>query len=117
MEMPWLDNYDPGVPREAEIPEIPFAKIFDDTVARFPRQTAIWFYGRRISYQELDALASRYAGALIRHGVSPGDRVALYLPNCPQFVIAYFGTWKAGRLSPRSTRSTRHAKFGISSAT
>ena len=98
MERPWLDNYDPGVPREVEIPEIPFTKIFDDTVARFPRQTAIWFYGRRISYQELDALASRYAGALIRHGVSPGDRVALYLPNCPQFVIAYFGTWKAGAI-------------------
>ena len=49
-----------------------------------------------MSYAELDRLSDRFASALARLGVQRGDRVALVLPNCPQFLIAEFGAWKAG---------------------
>ena len=51
---------------------------------------------RRLSYAELDRLSDRFASALAGFGVQRGDRVALVLPNCPQFLIAEFGAWKAG---------------------
>jgi long-chain acyl-CoA synthetase len=96
MERPWLAQYDEGVPHEIEIPGVPVTALFDRTVADYPHQIAVIFYGRRITYRELSDLVHRFANALIGLGVRPGDRVALLLPNCPQFVIAYFGAWKAG---------------------
>lgn len=96
MERPWLAQYDPGVPHQIEIPGIPFTAIFERTASRFPNVPAIYFYGHRWTYRQLDRMTNRFANALIGLGVRPGDRVALLLPNCPQFVAAYFGTWKAG---------------------
>jgi|DewCreStandDraft_2_1066082.scaffolds.fasta_scaffold02189_3 long-chain acyl-CoA synthetase len=96
MDRPWLNHYDPGVPHEIEIPDVPFTTIFDRTVSRFSNVTAVYFYGHRWTYRQLDRIANRFANALIGLGVRPGDRVALLLPNCPQFVAAYFGAWKAG---------------------
>ena len=57
---------------------------------------AIIFEGREISYAELDQSSSRFANALIGLGIQPGDRVGLFLPNIPDFVVAYFGVQKAG---------------------
>lgn len=96
MERPWLAHYDPGVPHQIEIPEVPFTAIFERTVSRFPNVPAVYFYGHRWTYRQLDRMTNRFANALIGLGVRPGDRVALLLPNCPQFVAAYFGAWKAG---------------------
>jgi Acyl-CoA synthetases (AMP-forming)/AMP-acid ligases II len=96
MDRPWLNHYDPGVPHEIEIPDVPFTVILDQTVARYPQQTAVYFYGHRWTYRQLDRITNRFANALIGLRARPGDRVALLLPNCPQFVAAYFGAWKAG---------------------
>jgi len=56
------------------------------------------FKGRveRYTYRQMDLLSNRFANALIKLGIQKGDRVALYLPNCPEFIIAYFGIFKAG---------------------
>src|SRR5262249_50276582 len=54
------------------------------------------FYGMMIRYAELDDLVSRFASALVRAGVAPGERVMLVLPNVPQAVICYFGALRAG---------------------
>jgi long-chain acyl-CoA synthetase len=64
-----------------------------------PDHPAILFEGRRIGYGELDAQASRIAHALRAHGVGPGDRVALYLPNVPVFAAAYYGVQKLGAVA------------------
>src|SRR5947208_1155643 len=61
-----------------------------------PNRTALEFYGRRISYRQLNTLTDRFAQALVSLGVRKGERVALMLPNCPQAVIGYFGALKAG---------------------
>jgi long-chain acyl-CoA synthetase len=62
----------------------------------YPTNVAMIFFGKRISYQELDVLTDRFAAALSGLGVRKGDRVALFLPNMPEFVIAYYGALKAG---------------------
>jgi len=67
-----------------------------DSASRYPDRTALEFYGRRISYRQLNTLTNRFAQALVRLGVRKGERVALMLPNCPQAVIGYFGALKAG---------------------
>ena len=61
---------------------------------------AILFKGRSVTYEALAGPANAFAAALADMGIKPGDRVALLLPNCPQFVIAELGAWKAGRSSP-----------------
>jgi long-chain acyl-CoA synthetase len=62
----------------------------------FSRRSALYFFGKTLSYQECGALVERFACSLAALGVRQGDRVALCLPNCPQAVIAYFGILRAG---------------------
>src|SRR2546428_7249626 len=61
-----------------------------------PEAVATQFYSARLTYRHSDAAASRFAGGLRRIGVKSGDRVSLLMPNCPQFVIGFFGVLRAG---------------------
>ena len=97
MKRPWLRHYDPGVPHTLEpYPDKSLLDVFAETVRERPGHTALLFKGRRITCGELDALADAFGAALVAAGVRAGDRVALLLPNCPQFLIAELGAWKAG---------------------
>jgi long-chain acyl-CoA synthetase len=96
MERPWLRQYETGVPATLSYPDIPLPQFLVDSASRYPERTALEFYGRRISYRQLNTLTNRFAQALVRLGVRKGERVALMLPNCPQAVIGYFGALKAG---------------------
>jgi long-chain acyl-CoA synthetase len=93
---PWLKSYPNGLPSEIHIPDITVAQTFDEAAHKWKDKTAIIFYGKKISYTELKHLVDRFATALHRLGVKKGDRIALYLLNCPQFIIAYFGALKIG---------------------
>src|SRR5690349_24282046 len=95
-ERPWLRSYDPGIPADIELPNAPLQTFLSRAANQFPDRTAIRFFGRSISYRELDELANRFANALIALGVKPGDRVGLLMPNCPQMVLAYYGGLRAG---------------------
>ncbi len=103
-ERPWFAHYDPGVPRTLAYPAIPLQQFLSDTAARHPQALAIVFGGvvahrlleASLTYAELDRLADRFAAGLQSLGVRKGDRVALLLPNCPQFVIAFYGALRAG---------------------
>ncbi|HVZ79459.1 MAG TPA: long-chain fatty acid--CoA ligase [bacterium] len=97
-QKPWLTSYDEGVPKTLEYPEKPLPELLRDIVGRFPQNPAIHFFGSRMDYAELDRLVDRFANLLIKEGVQPGDRVALYLPNCPPCVIAFFGALRAGAI-------------------
>jgi len=96
LSKPWLRYYPDDVPEFVEIPEISAPAIFDRMADRYANKTALIFYGKKISYRKLKDLSNRFAAALADLGVGKGDTVALYLLNCPQFVIAYFGALKAG---------------------
>jgi long-chain acyl-CoA synthetase len=95
-ERPWLSVYDPGVPADISVPDEPLHAALSDAARRYPHRTAIRFFGRSTSYAQLDALANRFANALLALGVRKGERVALLMPNCPQMVLAYYGGLRAG---------------------
>jgi long-chain acyl-CoA synthetase len=96
MDKPWLKYYPQGVPSEVDVPEISVPEIFDQVADKYASKTALIFYGNKISYKRLKELINRFAAALADLGVIKGDTVALYLLNCPQYVIAYFAALKVG---------------------
>jgi long-chain acyl-CoA synthetase len=93
---PWLRWYEPGVPADIEVPDWVLPRLLAASAARYPARPAIRFLGGTLTYRALDEAAGRFAGALRGLGVREGDRVALLLPNCPQFVIAFYGALRAG---------------------
>jgi long-chain acyl-CoA synthetase len=88
--------YEPGIPAEVDVPDVPLPSFLAESATRYPDRAAIRFFGRSVSYRMLDTAANRFANSLVALGVRPGDRVALYLPNCPQMVVAYYGGLRAG---------------------
>jgi len=83
-------------PKSLNYPEQPVYSLLDHTAARVPNRLAIIFGGMDITYSELKILVDRFANALVSMGVKKGEKVAIHLPNCPQFAIAYYGALKAG---------------------
>jgi long-chain acyl-CoA synthetase len=95
--MRWLEHYDQGVPGTLEpYPERTLLDDLAEAVAQRPQAPALLFKGRTVSHGELDRRSDAFAAALAGLGVAKGDRVALLLPNCPQFLICELGAWKAG---------------------
>ena len=96
----WLEHYDAGVPATLEpYPDRTLLDYLAETAAEHPDRAALLFNGGKVSYGQLERLSDALAAGLVALGVRPGDRVALCLPNCPQFIIAEFGVWKAGAIS------------------
>ncbi len=93
---PWLRFYEPGVPATIAYPEIAVPALLDETAARVGAAPATTFFGATMSYRALQLFADRFAAGLRRLGLQPGTRLSLHLPNCPQFLIAYYGSLKAG---------------------
>ncbi|MEN8246430.1 MAG: AMP-binding protein [Thermodesulfobacteriota bacterium] len=83
-------------PRSLNYPEQPVFSFLDHTAERVPDRLAIIFGGMELTFSELKNLADRFAAALTSMGVRKGDKVAIHLPNCPQFAIAYYGALKTG---------------------
>jgi long-chain acyl-CoA synthetase len=69
--------------------------LLQEAAARYPQLPAVRFYARQLTFEQLWSASQRCAAALVGRGVQKGDRVALMLPNCPQYVIAYYGTLRA----------------------
>jgi long-chain acyl-CoA synthetase len=104
MEKLWLKYYDEGVPPTIDYPRISLDRLLADTAAKHPEHTAIIFgamvgsrlMDARLTYRQLDEAVNRFAAGLQELGVGKGDRVAIMLPNCPQFIIAAYATWRLG---------------------
>ena len=106
---PWLAHYQKGVPGQVEAPLKSLAQLFDEATEQAPSRAAVAFYGRSITYRELRDATDRLACAFAALGVKKGDRVALYLLNSPQFIIAYFAALKCGAtVTPISPVYTSH---------
>jgi long-chain acyl-CoA synthetase len=106
---PWLKFYRQGVPAEVEVPLQSVSQLFDEATERRPGRTAVVFSGRGITFGELREATDRLACAFADLGVKKGDRVALYLLNSPQFIIAYFAALKCGAtVTPISPVYTSH---------
>ncbi len=96
LDRPWLAFYQEGVPPTVEVPPKSVSQAFDEATERAPDRPAVVFYGREITCRELREATDRLACAFSDLGVQKGDRVALYLLNSPQFIIAYFAVLKCG---------------------
>lgn len=93
---PWLTNYAPGVDWYAPLAGTPVSDLLDRAVEKYGSRPAIDFLGQRTSYHALKLQVDRVAAGLQAMGLNKGDRVGLFLPNCPYFVIFYFAVLKAG---------------------
>lgn len=96
LSKPWLKYYPAGVPENPNIPEMSVPELIDQLADKYAKNTALIFYGKKITYGRLKELIHRFATGLADQGVKKGDTVALYLLNCPQYVIAYFAALKLG---------------------
>ncbi len=94
----WRRHWPKSVPQEPVYPlgEIPLSEYLQERARQTPAKAALIYYGREVSYAELDRLSDAFAAWLHRHGIKRGDTVAVFLPNCPQFHIAFFGILKLG---------------------
>jgi long-chain acyl-CoA synthetase len=92
----WLSHYDKGVPHAFEIPKVPLFHFLEESARKYPDRACTIFKGAVISFSEMKAITDSVAAALVDMGVKKGDRVGIFMPNTPQFVMAYFGILKAG---------------------
>jgi long-chain acyl-CoA synthetase len=94
---PWLNNYPVGIP--ANIDPDTYCSVVEyikETCSKYAKKPAFSFMGKEISYQQLDKMSSAFGAYLQSRGLEPGDRMAIMLPNVPQYPIALFGALKAG---------------------
>ena len=99
-DKPWLKSYKLGpyklAPSLAPYPQAPVHQALDEAAERYPGQTAIQFLDRSINYRQLKSRADKLAAALAGMGVTRGDRVNVFLPNCPEFIISDWAILKVG---------------------
>ncbi len=92
----WLQRYPRAVPPHVEIPNQLLTEFIESAVHRWPRRTALVYYGARWTYERFWRESENLAAAFRKDGVGPGDRVALYLPNCPVYPISFFAALRLG---------------------
>ncbi len=95
---PWLAAYAPGVPESIDEVTQTLSDMIEASIARYDRSTALEFFGARTDYRDLGEQIDRAAEGLRRLGVTPGDRVAIVLPNCPQHVVAFYAVLRLGAI-------------------
>ena len=93
---PWFRRYPDNVDWNAEIPVKPLYALFEDARAQYAGHPCIDFLGRKFTYTDIGKQIDRAAAGFAKLGVGPGVKVGLFLPNCPQFVVSYFGILRAG---------------------
>lgn len=99
MDKPWLAKYEPHIPASITYPEKTLPQLLAESARRYPDRAATVFFKARLTYRQLDELVNRCAAGLQRMGVRKGDRVALLLPNTPQYVLAYYAILRAGGIA------------------
>ena len=96
VSFPWVSAYPEGVRQKLTYRLQPLDLFLEQAATRWPQKTAVIFFGKKITYRQLAAEARQFAAALAACGIEKGDRVAVMLPNCPQFMICYYGILRAG---------------------
>jgi len=99
-ERPWLAQYNPGVRADIDIPtDKSVGDFFNAACQKWKNNTALVFYGNKITYKELHEKVDRLATALAALGIKKGDRIGFLLLNSPEFVIAFYASAKVGAVS------------------
>lgn len=98
LERPWLNLYPPNVNIDMEVEQVPLFSLVDDSILRYPDRAAMVYLGTTITYRQLGGYIDRTAEALFSMGIKKGSVVAIYLPNCPQFAMAFYALLKIGAI-------------------
>ncbi len=112
-QKPWLSLYDPGQPATITPDFTDALAMFRAARARNPAGPAIRYFDGTLTYAELDRLSDHLAGALIARQFRAGDRLAVFLQNVPQFVIAVLAAWKAGGIAVAVNPMNRTRELAI----
>jgi len=95
-DRPWFRFYDPGVPAGLLYPAVSIFHFLEESALKTPDKPCTIYNDTIITFQEMEEATSQIAGGLGELGLRKGDRVGIFLPNTPQFIMAYFGILKAG---------------------
>ncbi len=95
----WLKSYDDHVKPEIDVESISLVNTMKNSAKEFPETICYDFQGETATYKEVEERVISFANFLVKNGVKKGDRVAFHLPNCPQYIIALYGTFYAGGTS------------------
>ena len=93
---PWLSHYDEGVPAKIDLPDASLVDVFKDAVDCYGDATCLIFHDESMTYSMVNDLSDRMARHLLKQGLRKGERVGIFLPNTPEFVISYYGILMAG---------------------
>jgi long-chain acyl-CoA synthetase len=119
-ERPWYRSWPSYLAKETDISPAPLYSILTKGAEKHRGKTCLSYQGRSLSYSQINELSSRFATALHGLGLKKGERVAIFSPNTPQFVISYFGILKAGGIvvpcSPLYKERELEAQLGDSGA-
>ena len=94
----WHKFYDYNVPLDVRFPRMPIQNLLHVSAAQFPHKACTSFYGSELTFRQVRSQVLRLANALMKMGVQKGDRVGIALPNCPQYVIAYYAAMSVGAI-------------------
>jgi long-chain acyl-CoA synthetase len=95
-DYPWLNHYPKGINWHEQFHGKPLYFLLDEAAAKYPDNIALEFFGKTYTYAKLKDMVDRVARGLQRLGVVKGTRVGIFMPNCPQFVMAYYAILKVG---------------------
>ncbi|WP_081410890.1 AMP-binding protein [Desulfotruncus alcoholivorax] len=99
MEPLWYKSWPDGVPKKFDPPEKTLPEIIEEIANIYPRRDAINFYGYRMYYGSLVKMIKSFSYFLIKLGVKKGDRVCLFMENCPQYIISILSVWRIGAVA------------------
>jgi len=95
----WQDHYDHPVDWAQDFAPLSLPDMLRKSAEKHGERPLLDFYGRKYSYAECFDAVRRFANGLIGLGIAPGDRVGLYLPNVPHYIVAYYGAMMAGAIT------------------
>ncbi len=97
VDRPWLASYSPGVPADIDVAQYPsLVHLLEDSFQRFAPRAAYSFMGKEVSYAQVDTMSKAFAAYLQGLGLVKGDRVAVMMPNVPQYPVVVAGILRAG---------------------
>ncbi len=99
MTFPWAPHYDPGVPLTVGPVTTSLPRLLLQAAEQSPQAPALVFFGRTTTYGELNTRTASLASALQNLGLAPGERLGIFLPNCPQLVMAYHAALRLGAVA------------------
>jgi len=94
----WHAHYPEGISPEIIIPNKSIPQILKESSQQYPNHTSMTFYHKKFTYKELYLSVNAFASSLQVNGIQKGDRVAIMLPNCPQYIISYYGILTVGAI-------------------